>query len=236
MRSVPAGADIRLTLTDSNDLTGQPIEDLFEAPVYATVKEVEREGKENLIEINYMVLYANNGPYNVAGRVTGEHEGDWEHVTARCTREGHLTAVYYGAHRHGDGEWVAAAARACVFALLVGCLCFFCFVLLLWLCAGVFGVFVNTHGVHVSRNACAFLWYEYRSNGYYLRRQSCRMCRWRPERGGSSLLSRSTAMAPTLHQGSKSASLALPTTERAQRGLSGRQCAAYTVLYIYTQC
>jgi hypothetical protein len=38
----------------------------------------------------------------------GEHEGDWEHVTVRCTKEGQLLAVYYGSHRHGDGTWVRA--------------------------------------------------------------------------------------------------------------------------------
>jgi Vacuolar protein sorting-associated protein 62 len=55
------------------------------------------------------VLYANNGPYTMLGRPTGEHEGDWEHVTARCTRAtGRLVSVYYGAHRHGDGTWVGA--------------------------------------------------------------------------------------------------------------------------------
>lgn len=68
-------------------------------------------GAENDIEINYMVMYANNGAYKIAvtGKLVGEHEGDWEHITVRCTARGALRAVYYGAHRHGDGTWVAGA-------------------------------------------------------------------------------------------------------------------------------
>ena len=116
MLSVPKGADLRLVLADKAYRLGQAVGDLASIPVYATVKEVEGArlpggATGTLIEINYMALYANNGAYKlgITGRETGEHEGDWEHITVRCTTSGKLVAVYYGAHRHGDGAWVAAA-------------------------------------------------------------------------------------------------------------------------------
>lgn len=33
-----------------------------------------------------------NGPYNIAGTPIGAHEGDWEHMTVRCTTDGRLIA------------------------------------------------------------------------------------------------------------------------------------------------
>lgn len=116
MLGVPKGADLRLVLADKAYHHGQAQGDLESVPVYATVKEVEGAklhggATGTLLEINYMALYANNGAYKlgITGRETGEHEGDWEHITVRCTTSGKLVAVYYGAHRHGDGKWVAAA-------------------------------------------------------------------------------------------------------------------------------
>jgi hypothetical protein len=63
--TVPTGADLRLVLDDKRALTGQPLWELKDSPIYATVKEIEVDQGENTIEINYMVLYANNGPYRV---------------------------------------------------------------------------------------------------------------------------------------------------------------------------
>ncbi len=70
-------------------------------PLYAHVKEVlaapcmpiahsaqhsTRSAEVEALEINYLTFYAYNGPYNVGGvRLiqTGQHVGDWEHITAR---------------------------------------------------------------------------------------------------------------------------------------------------------
>jgi hypothetical protein len=101
---------LRLVLEDKVGLTGQPLTELAQVPIYAHVKEVDRGSAPNVLEINYKALYANNGPYKIGltGSDVGEHEGDWEHITVRTTKEGELLAVYYSAHRHRDGMWVPA--------------------------------------------------------------------------------------------------------------------------------
>ena len=55
MRSVPRKANICLRLEDKVHLPGQRLEELADSPLYATVKEVQRSGREPTIEINYMV-------------------------------------------------------------------------------------------------------------------------------------------------------------------------------------
>lgn len=63
------------------------------------------------IEINYITLFAYNGPYTVAGCITtGAHDGDIEHITARvdCTT-GDILGMWYNSHRSRDGEWVSAS-------------------------------------------------------------------------------------------------------------------------------
>lgn len=112
MSTVPRLADIRLVLSDVAHRAGQPVTDLASVPLYATVKEINTANFPGpIIEINYMSLYANNGPYTLrfSGRKVGEHEGDWEHLTVRCITSGELVAVYYGAHGHDQGKWVPAA-------------------------------------------------------------------------------------------------------------------------------
>ena len=79
-------------------------EHIDRVPLYAHIKEIlcaasdpglysealdpssSEGGQVEALEINYLTFYAYNGPYNVGGfRLvqTGDHDGDWEHVTAR---------------------------------------------------------------------------------------------------------------------------------------------------------
>ena len=130
-----------------------------DAPVYCRAKAVvagARPGHGSggrmleAIELTYLTLYAFNGPYNVGGwsaLQTGQHDGDWEHITARwvqggwvcmCTHcnaappamrlllwfcrvhptSGDLLGMWYNAHRSRDGCWVAGHEVRWVDALL----------------------------------------------------------------------------------------------------------------------
>lgn len=71
----------------------------------------------DLLEINYMMCYAYNGAHTIGpaclGIRLGAHDGDWEHITVRCDlATGTLIAVYFSAHRNGDGVWVNAEQLA----------------------------------------------------------------------------------------------------------------------------
>jgi hypothetical protein len=61
-------------------------------PVYCHLKCVRLPDGDSVLEINYMFFHAFSGPYNVAGRQRGAHDGDWEHMTVRCTTDGRLIA------------------------------------------------------------------------------------------------------------------------------------------------
>lgn len=82
----------RLVLEIPDDRPGQIDSSLRDVPAYCHLKRVKLPDGDTLLEINYMFFLAYNGNYNVAGRATGAHEGDWEHMTVRCTTDGRLVA------------------------------------------------------------------------------------------------------------------------------------------------
>lgn len=83
--------------------------DLDDVPMYAVAKDVvEDDGSLEAIEINYIIFFAYNGPYNIVGEKVGGHVGDFEHVTMRLCPNGGLQGVYFNAHRNVDGNWVPA--------------------------------------------------------------------------------------------------------------------------------
>ncbi|GAB4823799.1 hypothetical protein N2152v2_010845 [Parachlorella kessleri] len=135
-RQNPPPTLLRLDL-DPAARPGTAKEHIDSVPLYAHVKEILRTASEppglyieapnrsssssgggggsdgsqvEALEINYLTFYAYNGPYNVGGfRLvqTGDHDGDWEHVTARVhPSTGELLGMWYNAHRSRDGMWV----------------------------------------------------------------------------------------------------------------------------------
>lgn len=82
-----------MVLENHDSRVGQIDAVLSDIPVYCHLKRVELpNGGGTLLEINYIFFLAYNGPYNVAGAKLGAHEGDWEHMTVRCTTDGDLVA------------------------------------------------------------------------------------------------------------------------------------------------
>jgi hypothetical protein len=61
-------------------------------PVFCHLKRVRLPSGDILLEINYIFFFAHNGSYNIACIDVGAHDGDWEHVTVRCTTDGRLVA------------------------------------------------------------------------------------------------------------------------------------------------
>lgn len=98
-----------LDLEHPADRTGNSAGRLSTVPVLCHVKRVRISKDAYVLELNYMFFFAYSGPYVVLGQERGGHDGDWEHITVRCEPDtGELIAVYYSAHRHGDGTWVPA--------------------------------------------------------------------------------------------------------------------------------
>jgi Vacuolar protein sorting-associated protein 62 len=99
----------RLVLDGPEGRRGQGDQALSNTPVYCHLKLLKLKGSSTtLLEINYAFFMAYSGPYNIAGKLKGAHDGDWEHMTVRCDMRGRLIAVYYSAHRYPDGTWVPA--------------------------------------------------------------------------------------------------------------------------------
>lgn len=114
VQSMGEDCDLRLNL-NKDYREGVAAEQLdSEVPVYAYCKVIENTLPSPILEINYMTFYAHNGAYNLRGTgiQAGAHDGDWEHLTVRCTASGDLVALYFSAHRHGDGQW-RRASDAC---------------------------------------------------------------------------------------------------------------------------
>lgn len=114
---MPAGITDRAALADGyfldldepGDRAGTSSGQLSMVPVYCHIKRVTMSPSTEVLELNYMFLFAHSGAYDILGRQQGAHDGDWEHITVRADpHTGHLIAVYYSAHRHGDGSWVPA--------------------------------------------------------------------------------------------------------------------------------
>lgn len=89
-----------------------------DVPLYAHVKEIttlpDASGYSSVeaLEINYLTFYAYNGPYNVGGvRLiqTGAHDGDWEHITARCPLPLHARTPQQG--------WGLPSLLCCIFEI-----------------------------------------------------------------------------------------------------------------------
>lgn len=77
---------------------------LSDVPIYALVREMNDK-----IYINYIIVFAYNGTYNIAGLAElGEHPGDIEHITVETTKDGKLLRVFFSAHGTKDGRWVNA--------------------------------------------------------------------------------------------------------------------------------
>ena len=78
-----------------------PVSDV---PIYALVRE-----KNDKIYITYIILFAYNGTYNIAGLAeVGEHPGDMEHITVEASKDGTLLRAFFSAHGVKDGRWVKA--------------------------------------------------------------------------------------------------------------------------------
>ena len=62
---------------------------------------------EQFIDLIYIVFFAYNGPFNVLGFNTGEHQADIEHVVIRLSAETKKPiAIFFSAHGIQDGVWV----------------------------------------------------------------------------------------------------------------------------------
>lgn len=108
----------RLVLPDAGDYGGAPATNLdIDVPVYVRVKKLQpppwpphlddrASAREGCLEIEYMYFF----PYNKGRFGIGDHQGDWEHVTVRVTRDPPhaLLGVRYNNHRDWEGVWVAA--------------------------------------------------------------------------------------------------------------------------------
>lgn len=78
-----------------------PVSDV---PIYALVRE-----KNDKVYITYVILFAYNGAYNIAGLAdVGEHPGDMEHITIEASKDGTLLRGFFSAHGIKDGRWVNA--------------------------------------------------------------------------------------------------------------------------------
>lgn len=78
-----------------------PVSDV---PIYALVRE-----KNDKVYITYIILFAYNGTYNIAGLAeVGEHPGDMEHITVEASKDGTLLRAFFSAHGVKDGRWVKA--------------------------------------------------------------------------------------------------------------------------------
>ncbi|KAA8495776.1 hypothetical protein FVE85_1931 [Porphyridium purpureum] len=95
--------------------TGQALE--LNPPLYARVKQIVAKQSEDhssieAIEITFLTFFAFNGSYPLCGLEfwrAGDHVGDIEHLTVRCSAEsGELIGVYYNSHRNCEGAWVMA--------------------------------------------------------------------------------------------------------------------------------
>lgn len=86
------GLGYRLKFADPKFRAGQADTTLSDIHLFAKIK----KGKVNdefILEINYIALLAHSGAYKILGtQEAGVHEGDWEHLTVRCTTEGKLLA------------------------------------------------------------------------------------------------------------------------------------------------
>ena len=69
---------------------GQGNAKLCYIPMYAKMKKMKLPSGVLVLEINYMGLMAYCGPYKVLGKQMGDHDGDWQHITVRCTPDGKL--------------------------------------------------------------------------------------------------------------------------------------------------
>jgi len=77
---------------------------MSEVPIYALYR--EKDGKKY---ITYIILFAYNGTYNIAGIAeVGDHPGDMEHLTVELNTDNTLSRVFYSAHGVKDGRWVDA--------------------------------------------------------------------------------------------------------------------------------
>lgn len=109
-----------LRLKDDSFRAGMPLQNgKCVAPLYAKVNE-----QADYTEIVYMfcfafsgwqmfrakLLRAKTGSYvtrDFEWRDLAGHEGDWEHITVRISRDQQrVLAVYYARHHYGDGRWV----------------------------------------------------------------------------------------------------------------------------------
>lgn len=79
-------------LNSKSSRPGQVTSQFKDIPVFCHLKRVNLADGDTLLEINYIFCFAYNGPYRVAGVNTGMHDGDWEHITVRCTTDGRLVA------------------------------------------------------------------------------------------------------------------------------------------------
>jgi hypothetical protein len=78
-----------MVIADKTDRVGMATSKLSEVPLFAKLKRVKLPSGEIILEINYMALFAYNGAYKL---FFGDHDGDWEHITVRCTTTGDLIA------------------------------------------------------------------------------------------------------------------------------------------------
>jgi hypothetical protein len=84
----------RMVLSDRKSRRGEVSRKLSNIPLFAKMKRVGLPSGEVILEINYMGLLAYSGPYKV---FFGAHDGDWEHITVRCTIDGRLIS--------GEAAW-----------------------------------------------------------------------------------------------------------------------------------
>lgn len=82
----------RLSIENKERRVGQGNTKLCNIPVYAKMKKMKLPSEEMVLEVNYMGFMAYSGPYKIVGKQMGDHDGDWEHITVRCTPDGHLIA------------------------------------------------------------------------------------------------------------------------------------------------
>jgi hypothetical protein len=78
-----------MLIANKRDRVGMVHSSLSDIPLFAKIKKVKLPSGKIILEINYMALFAYNGAYKF---FFGSHDGDWEHITVRCTVDNELIA------------------------------------------------------------------------------------------------------------------------------------------------
>lgn len=87
--------------------TGQVGTKLCHIPLFAKLKKMKLPSGDWVLEINYIAFMAYSGPYRVLAKMLGDHDGDWEHITVRCTPDGKLIAGAALCYRSGTKHRVS---------------------------------------------------------------------------------------------------------------------------------